>query len=215
MPLLVIFYDVSEQCSGARRSEFTEDQHGLHSEISPIRFVDDTRDKVDAAAIAQSCSGSGELQRDAPIALCPGEVKEPCLVSFGTSDVWQGLRRRVSINIILRLQAGNGIPDLPTHVVKRSEPREHPSADGCPALESIPDRAATPAPLDGRAMKATRSLSRSPTSQRRSGLAGASLIRTFRADLARTSNRTPVLTQRRSGRRKRFTLVIQILFEVQ
>src|SRR5258708_27476806 len=59
-------------------------------------------------------------------------------------------------------------------------------------------------------MNAAKSSLRMPAFQRRSGLSGASLIRILRSDLARTSTRVPVRTQKRSGERRRFTVVSTI-----
>jgi hypothetical protein len=65
------------------------------------------------------------------------------------------------------------------------------------------------------AMKAAKSSSRSPASHVRAGLVGASLILILRSDFARTSIRSPVLTQSTSGSRRRLTFVIQILLDPQ
>jgi hypothetical protein len=75
--------------------------------------------------------------------------------------------------------------------------------------------ARSPVSVSRIAMNAARSPSRNPVSHLRAVLSGASLILILRSDFARTSSRIPVLTQSTSGRRSRFTFVIQILLDPQ
>src|SRR4051794_34568162 len=85
-----------------------------------------------------------------------------------------------------------------------------------PKLKNTPSAAGRGVPLSSKqAMNAAKSSSRMPLFQRRSRFEGASLIRIFKSDFARTSMRVPVRMHKRSGRRSRLTFVDQILFDVQ